>query len=173
MDLETIAKLLNIPNYKVARIIQINSRSIHMQVEPIDPGTPICSGCGSIHSGAVHSMGSMTVQELPLCGRRVFLQVPKRKITCDRDKKIRVESLEWISGRFTKRFADEILRLTTVTSYRGAGWYLEVDDETIHRMDRRKKTGASAFSSRRARSPETGGYKAGSYSEASLKEQML
>ncbi len=173
MDLETITKLLNIPNYQVVRIIQINSKSLHMQVEPIDSGMPVCSGCGSTHSGAVHSMGSMTVQDLHLCGRRVFLQVPKRKILCDRDKKIRVENLDWISGRFTKRFAEEILRLTTVTSYRGAGWYLEVDDETIHRMDRRQKSGSAASSGRRVRNPETGSYKARGFSETSVKEQIF
>jgi transposase len=149
MDLETITELLNIPNYSVTRILQMNSESLHMLVEPIDPETPICSGCGSSHSGPVHSMGSMTVQDLQISGRRVFLQVPKRKVLCEKDKKIRVETLNWISGRFTKRFADGILRLTTVTSYRGAGWYLEVDDETIHRMDRRKKPESSSSPARK------------------------
>jgi len=84
----------------------------------------------------------------------VFLQVPKRKVLCEKDNKIRVEALDWISGRFTKRFAEEILRLTTVTSYRGAGWYLEVDDETIHRMARRKSPDSSAPKARRGRKQE-------------------
>jgi len=156
MDLETITKLLNLPNYQVIRIIQISSESLHLQVEPIDPGTPVCSGCGLPHGGPVHSLGTMTVQDLNLCGRRVFLQIPKRKVLCDKDKKIRVETLNWISGRFTKRFAEEILKLTTVTSYRGAGWYLEVDDETIHRMDRRQKTGTPAYAARRGRKQQSG-----------------
>jgi len=156
MELETITKLLNIPNYKVTRILQITSEALHLQVEPIDPGTPVCSGCGLPHSAPVHSMGSMTVQDLQLSGRRVFLQVPKRKVLCEKDNKIRVEALDWISGRFTKRFAEEILRLTTITSYRGAGWYLEVDDETIHRMARRQSPESSAPKTRRGRKQESG-----------------
>ena len=139
MELETITKLLNIPNYTVTRIIQSTPGSLHLLVEPIDPGIPICSGCGLPHDVPVHSMGSITVQDLNLCGRRVFLQVPKRKILCEKDRKIRVETLEWIKGRFTQRFAEEILRLTTITSYRAAGWYLDLDDETIQRMGRRRK----------------------------------
>jgi len=156
MDLETITKLLNIPDYKVARILQLNSESLHLQVEPVDAGEPTCSGCGLSHNGPVHSTGSMTVQDLPLSGRRVFLQVPKRKVLCDKDKKIRVEALGWISGRFTKRFAEEILRLTTITTYRGAGWYLDVDDDTIHRMDRRQKKDSSTPSGRRGKKRESG-----------------
>jgi len=156
MDLETITKLLNIPNYHVVRILQISSESLHLQVEPIDPGIPVCSGCGLPHGGPVHSMGAMTVQDLHFSGRRVFLQIPKRKVLCEKDNKIRVETLDWISGRFSKRFAEEILRLTTVTSYRGAGWYLDVDDETIHRMDRRQKTGNPSSPSRRGRNSEVG-----------------
>jgi len=112
--------------------------------EPIDPGIPICSGCGLPHDVPVHSMGSITVQDLNLCGRRVFLQVPKRKILCNKDRKIRVETLEWIKGRFTDRFAEEILRLTTVTSCRAAGWYLELDDEMIRRMSRRRSADSPA-----------------------------
>ncbi len=156
MDLETITKLLNIPNYKVARILQLNSESLHLQVERADAGAPICSGCGLSHSGPVHSTGSMTVQDLPLSGRRVFLQVSKRKVLCVKDKKIRVEALDWISGRFTKRFAEEILRLTTITTYRGAGWYLDVDDDTIHRMDRRQKKDSPSASARRGKKQESG-----------------
>jgi len=156
MELETITQLLYIPNYRVTRILQITSEALHLQVEPIDPGTPVCSGCGLPHSAPVHSMGSMTVQDLQLSGRRVFLQVPKRKVLCEKDNKIRVEALDWISGRFTKRFAEEILRLTTVTSYRGAGWYLEVDDETIHRMARRQSPDSPAPKARRGRNQGSG-----------------
>ncbi len=155
MELETITKLLNIPNYRVTRIIQSTPKNLHLAVEPIDPGTPVCSGCGEPHNVPVHSIGSITVQDLNICGRRVFLQVPKRKLLCDKDRKIRVEILDWIKGRFTARFAEEILRLTTVTSYRAAGWYLELDDETIQRMGRRRKTDVSESKVSRSKDMET------------------
>lgn len=136
MELDTLTELLNIPNYKVTRIIQLNSEAIHLLVEPTVLRIPICSGCGSPHNVPIHSIGSITVQDLNLCGRHVYLQVSKRKIRCSVDRRIRVETLNWINGRFTKRFAQEIIRLTAVTSYRGAGWFMDLDDETIHRLDR-------------------------------------
>jgi hypothetical protein len=151
MELETLTQLLNIPNYKVDHIIQSNSEIMHLHVEPTNPGAPVCSKCGIPHNVSVHSLGSITIQDLNLCGRRLLLQVPKRKIRCERDGKIRVEALDWIMGRFTKRFAEEILRLTTITTYRGAGWYLELDDETIHRIGRKESNPSPAPKARRTR----------------------
>jgi len=141
MELTTLTELLNIPGYKVTRIIQSTPARLHLLVEAINPGPPICSGCGLPHNQSIHSIGKITIQDLSLCCRLVFLQVTKRKVKCDQDRRIRVETLDWIVGHFTKRFAEEILRLTTVTSYRAAGWYLGLDDETIHRTERRKKAG--------------------------------
>jgi transposase len=151
MELETLTELLDIPNYRVVRILQMNSEVMHLLVEPINSGTPVCSKCGIEHDVSIHSLGSITVQDINLCGRRLFLQVPKRKIRCDKDGKIRVEALDWLKGRFTNRFADEILRLTTITSYRGAGWYLDLDDETIHRMGRKKSPASPAPKPRKER----------------------
>jgi transposase len=52
------------------------------------------------------------------------------------DGKIRVEELAWIRGRFTRRFAEQVYRLTAITTNQEAGWYLELDDETVYRIDR-------------------------------------
>jgi hypothetical protein len=47
-----------------------------------------------------------------MSGKRIFLCVPKRKIRCIEDGRIRVEEINWIKGRFTGRFAEQVYRLT-------------------------------------------------------------
>ena len=96
----------------------------------------ICSGCGKVHNNRVHSMGRVVVEDLPISGKSVFLHVPKRKGICLEDDSIRVEELNWISGRFTKRFAWQVYRLTSITTNKEAGWFLGIDDETVYRIER-------------------------------------
>ena len=62
--------------------------------------------------------------------------MPKRKIPCPNDDKIRVEKFDWLRGRFTARFAEQVYRLTSVATNAEVGWYLNLDDETIYRIDR-------------------------------------
>jgi transposase len=73
---------------------------------------------------------------LALSGKRAFLYVPKRKVRCPQDGKIRVEQFSWLRGRFTSRFAKQVYRLTSITTNAEAGWFLGVDDETVYRIDR-------------------------------------
>jgi transposase len=75
-------------------------------------------------------------EDMPLCGKRVFLYVPKRKSRCPKDGKIRVEQFCWMRGRFTTRFAEQVYRLTSITTNAEAGWFLHLDDETVYRIDR-------------------------------------
>jgi transposase len=56
---------------------------------------------------------------------------------CPADGRIRVENLAWIRERFTKRFAEQITRLTAITTNQEAGWYLGLDDEKVYRIDRK------------------------------------
>lgn len=95
----------------------------------INDVSPICSGCGKIHDTPIHSLGCKTVEDLPISGKRVFLHVPIRKLPCIEDNTIRVEELNWIRGRFTKRFADQVFRLTSITTNKEAGWYLGLIDK--------------------------------------------
>ena len=56
---------------------------------------------------------------------------------CPADGRIRVEKLAWIRERFAKRFAEQITRLTAITTNQEAGWYLGLDDEKVYRIDRK------------------------------------
>lgn len=55
---------------------------------------------------------------------------------CLEDGRIRVEELEWLRGRFTKRYVEQVYRLTSITTNKEAGWYLGIDDEVVYRIDK-------------------------------------
>jgi len=136
MQLKTITKLLNLPNFQVVKVLEHNKDDIHLYIDLIEPVAPVCSACGSVHHSSVHSTGWIMAEDLPLCGKRVFLYVPKRKSRCPKDGKIRVEQFCWMRGRFTTRFAKQVYRLTSITTNAEAGWFLHLDDETVYRVDR-------------------------------------
>jgi transposase len=135
MQLDTITKLLDIPNHKVMKIIKNTRDCLELVLEQVEDEMPRCSGCGRVHA-AVHSRGYTVIEDLPVSNRRVFLHVCKRKVICPEDDRIRVEEFNWIRKRFTKRFADNVYRLTSITTNMEAGWYLGLDDETVYRIDR-------------------------------------
>jgi transposase len=136
MQLDTITELLNIPNYKVTHIVQQTPECLHFVLAQIAWSAPICSACGRIHHSPIHSTQRVVVEDLQICGKRVFLHVLKRKSWCPEDDTVRVEEIEWIKGRFTSRFVDHVYRLTAITTNQEAGWYLGLDDETVYRIDR-------------------------------------
>ena len=137
MHLDTITELLNIPNHKVAGVIKSDPERSYMILERIEDTPPVCSGCGHVHGTSVHSREIVLVEDLRMSGKRIFLFAPKRKIRCIEDGRIRVEEINWIKGRFTDRFAEQVYRLTSITTNQEAGWYLGLDDETVYRIDRR------------------------------------
>jgi transposase len=137
LDVDTITALLNISTHRIARIAEYQEDRACFVLEARGGVEPICSGCGKGHAGLEHSKETVVVEDVGLCGRRVFLQVVKRKLRCPADGRIRVEKLAWIRERFTKRFAEQITRLTAITTNQEAGWYLGLDDEKVYRIDRK------------------------------------
>jgi transposase len=139
MHLDTITKLLDIPNYRAVEVTGHEYEDIFVVI--LERGKdipPVCSGCGRVHGISVHSRGTMLVEDLKISGKRVFLLVPKRKVQCTEDGSIRVEELQWLRGRFTARFAEQVYRLTSITTNQEAGWFLGLDDETVYRIDKRR-----------------------------------
>ena len=136
MQLHTITELLAIPNHRVSYMIVHSESRIDLLLEQTAFIPAVCSGCGQVHNTPVHSIGMIVVEDLSMSGKRVFLHVPKRKAVCVEDDSIRVEELDWLRGRFTKRFADQVYRLTSITTNQEAGWYLGLDDEVVYRIDR-------------------------------------
>lgn len=136
MHLHTITELLAIPNYRVSHMIVHSDSRLDLILERSAFSHAVCSGCGRIHNTPAHSVGMVIAEDLPISGKRVFLHIPKRKSFCVEDGSIRVEKIDWLRGRFTKRFADQVYRLTSITTNQEAGWYLGLDDEVVYRIDR-------------------------------------
>ena len=136
MQLDTITELLQIPGFKVTHMLSSTESSREFLLEREEERASVCSGCGKVHNTAVHSEGRVLVEDLPISGKRVYLHVSKRKSVCLEDGSIRVEELEWIRGRFTKRFVEHVYRLTSITTNKEAGWFLGIDDETVYRLDK-------------------------------------
>jgi transposase len=136
MQMKTITKLLALPNFEVVEVLEHHDESLHLYVDLADPVGPVCSACRAVHQAPAHSTGWIRVEDLPLCGKRVFLYVPKRKVRCPNDGKIRVEQFDVLRGRFTRRFAEQVYRLTSITTNAEAGWFLNLDDEVVYRIDR-------------------------------------
>ncbi len=138
MRLNTITKLLDIPNYEVVTVVNDTNSVFEFALDIKVLHAPVCSGCGQVHNTPIHSTGMVVIEDLAISGKRVFLHVPKRKYVCIEDGRIRVEELEWIKGRFTSRFAEQVYRLTSITTNKDAGWYLGLDDEVVYRIDRKR-----------------------------------
>jgi transposase len=135
MHFKTITKMLNLPDVIVVDALESGDEHYHLVVmlsEKADP--PVCSRCGAVHS-SVHSKGQMCVEDLPISGCRVFLYLEKRKCRCP-EGGVHVEYLPWLHGRFTRRFAEQLNRLTAITTNTEAGWFFGLDDEVVYRIDR-------------------------------------
>ena len=138
MQLHTITELLNIPNFRVRHMTYHTDNRLDLILEPTEQAGAVCAACGKVHNGPIHSKTMVVVQDLPIAGKRVFLHIPKRKLRCIEDGRIRVEEMDWIAGRFTKRFAEHVYRLTSISTNQEAGWFLGLDDEVVYRIDRRQ-----------------------------------
>ncbi len=134
----TIKKLLNIPEYKVTKIISSDAKEIHIRLEPYKRRKATCSGCGEQHRDGYHSSRTAVAEDKPISSLRVYLHIEKRRYRCKKDGRIHTEHIDWIKkwSRVTKRFAEDINRLTAITTNQEAGWFLGLDDETVYRIDK-------------------------------------
>jgi len=138
MQKYSIIQSLNLPEYKIERIIKQNAEEIHFEIRAYKRKKMICSGCGECHTQSIHGFTKVVVEDLRLLNQRVYLHVIKRRQWCPSDGKTHVEQIEWLETRatVTKRYAKEIYRLTSITTNQEAGWYLRMDDEKIYRIDK-------------------------------------
>ncbi len=134
----SIRKQLNIPQYKITKIISENDKEMHIRLEPYRRRAFVCSGCGGVHKIGYHGIEESVVEDLALFEKRVYLHVVKRRYRCPQDNRIHIEEVPWVKkgGRVTKRFAKRVNRLTAITTNQEAGWFLGLDDEVVYRIDK-------------------------------------
>ena len=138
MQIQGIRKALNIPEYKITKIISWDKKEIHLQLEPYNRKAGICSHCGLRHYQKHSDSKPVIVEDLSMAGLRLYLHVIKRKYECKQDSRVHVEKVDWIKpwARVTKRFAKQVSQLTAITTNTEAGWFLGLDDEVVYRIDK-------------------------------------
>ncbi len=137
MLLHGIRKLLNIPRHKVTDTY-LTDTEIHIHLEPYIKSMPICPQCRGIHTKGYHNSQWTQAEDLPISGRRVYLHVRKRRYRCPHDGKIHTEDIPWLKkwSHVTSRFAEHVSRLTAITTNQEAGWFLDLNDEAVYRIDK-------------------------------------
>jgi transposase len=86
-----------------------------------------------------HSYYFTEVRDLPISGKKVCLHVKKYRYKCNHCNGIRSEKIEWLEpySRMTKRFRDDLGRLTAIANNSDVAWYTDLDDETVYRQDKK------------------------------------
>ena len=136
MQNNSITQALSLPEYKVTNI-KNGLDGFWINVVPYKRKPFICSACHKIHVGTVNSIKEVTVEDLRMFDKRVRLVVEKRRMRCPEDGCLHVEQVEWLKprSRVTKRFAEDIYKLTSIATNAEVGWYLGLDDEKVYRID--------------------------------------
>ena len=136
MQRYNITQALNFPEYKITDV-RVEANGYWIQVEPYKRKSFVCSKCGDVHGGKINSIKRVTVDDLKVFDKRARLVVVKRRMRCPKDGCLHVESVEWLKprARVTNRFAQDVYRLTSITTNTEAGWYLGIDDERVYRID--------------------------------------
>jgi transposase len=132
----SITQALSLPEYKIIGV-KNGWDGRRIQVEPYKRKKFVCSKCGMVHDGKVNSLKYVTVEDLKVFDKRVWLIVTKRRMRCPQDGQLHVERVDWVKprARVTNRLAEDIYRLTSITTNTEAGWYLGLDDEKVYRID--------------------------------------
>jgi transposase len=88
-------KIWSPPKGYTVEKLEVLGNEIWISIRPYKRSIATCSGCGLKHQEGYHSSEKVTVRDLPIATKKVYLQVTKRKYRCARDGKIYVEELSW------------------------------------------------------------------------------
>lgn len=134
----SIKKLLNIPNIKINRVLEIKRKEILLEIKAYYRKKVICSNCKEEHKQGKRGIGKSTVEDLKISDKRVYLHLIKRRNQCSKDGRIYNEEIEWVNkwDRVTRRYAIEVNRLTAIATNKESAWYLGIDDERVYRIDK-------------------------------------
>ncbi|MFH1327740.1 MAG: ISL3 family transposase [Candidatus Bathyarchaeota archaeon] len=138
MQAYSIKRALNIPEYKITEVMSESDSEIHLRLEPYKRKHGACSGCGKVHKIGYHGFETAIVEDLPIFGKRTYLHVVKRRYVCPEDGRVYIEDIPWLKkwSRVTRRFAEQVGRLTAITTNQEAGWFFGLDDEAVYRIDK-------------------------------------
>lgn len=139
MTLELIENILDL-NRSTVKSVKIENREIHVELEM--DNFPVCPQCEQVYIEAPKDRRIQVVEDLSICGKRVFLYIEKRRIDCSCGYS-GTEYIEWLDPyqRSTNRFRNWIYtfckRMTCIDVAKtfGISKYLvyQLDKEGIRR----------------------------------------
>jgi transposase len=111
---------------------------LHVGIEEAMIVNQDCVGCGLSGYKGFKGKFEVTVEDLPVTDRRTYLHIERRRYRCKECKCSWSLQVPWarMRSRVTQRYAQEIFRLTAITTNQEAGWYLGLDDEKVYRIDK-------------------------------------
>ena len=92
---EVLTQLLNIKLYYVSEIISFSESEIKLKLKRKNNVNAVCSGCSHKHLRGHHSTDTITVKDLSISGRKVFLEIEVKTYRCDECERILVEKIDW------------------------------------------------------------------------------
>ena len=92
----SITRALNLPQYRVTRILSETDWEIHSETASYKRKPLVCS-CGQVHDKGRYGTDVIVAEDVRIVGKRVYLHVVKRRVGCSEDGCIHVESVDWSS----------------------------------------------------------------------------
>jgi len=113
-------RLLSLPNVTVESCNE-KSDDVYLNLRRLNEGIN-CPHCQN-YTEDVHQNRPTVIRDLPICGRRVYLQVPRRQFRCNHCGKSTTEPLEFLEPyrRHTQRYEEYIYQRVTATSIEQVG----------------------------------------------------
>lgn len=110
-------------------------RWLIVELVPLDGVARYCSGCGA-SVAAVHDRSVRRIRDLPVFEHSVELRVPRLRLACPTCGP-RLQRLAWLDPhcRVTRRLAESVARLCTVTSVLHAARWHGIDWKTAKAID--------------------------------------
>lgn len=110
-------------------------RWLIVELVPLDGVARYCSGCGA-SVAAVHDRSVRRIRDLPVFEHSVELRVPRLRLACAACGP-RLQRLAWLDPhcRVTRRLAESVARLCTVTSVLHAARWYGIDWKTAKAID--------------------------------------
>ena len=138
-------RLLNLPQVTVFTCQQ-KEGFILLKLNLLNEGIS-CPHCQN-YTDKIHQTHSMLVRDLSICGKGVYLQVPRRQFYCNHCKKYPTESLEFVEKRrnYTQRYEKYIYEQVKELTIEQVSRHEQLSPEQVENIFRRisrikKKTG--------------------------------
>lgn len=109
-------------------------REVWVELLPDGSSARRCSGCGEA-TKAIHDTEVRWIRDLPILDADTWLRVHRARVRCPRCGP-RVEAVDWLDkhARFTRRFADSVVRLADVLPIKQVAAHFELHWDTVKQL---------------------------------------